>query len=381
MGTSCAYGASPCVRLSHRSHLARRARLLLVFSLLLTATSLDAAAQTVRIGVFGLFKPRRLTLTTANSAVLVAHAGPKALVMDPTAHSSTLSISVAGSQVVVTSPEFTSQAPSLLVTGRGGTPADFILAVPGKLRRRFSGTLLIEADQDGLRAVVEMDLESAVASVVEAESLPGATMEARKAQAVVARSYFAAGTGGHQGFDFCDTTHCQFLRERPAPDTPSSLAARATRGLVLAYDGRPFPAMYSSRCGGRTRTLAELGMPVRSYPYYAVDCEYCRTHALEWSASVSAEDAARLSRRTETERLEVTRKLGWSGVPSNRYTVSLQPGYAVLSGMGIGHGLGLCQHGAAALAQAGASFSTILAHYYPNTSILAIDSRSLVRSH
>src|ERR1039458_7897639 len=42
-----------------------------------------------------------------------------------------------------------------------------------------------------------------------------APSEALKALAVAARSYFVAGKGRHRDFDFCDTTHCQFLREAP----------------------------------------------------------------------------------------------------------------------------------------------------------------------
>ena len=43
----------------------------------------------------------------------------------------------------------------------------------------------------------------------------------------------------------------------------------------------------------------------------------------------------------------------------------------ILSGVGQGHGMGLCQSGAKAMAQDGATFQQILAHYYPNTTIVA----------
>src|SRR6266571_2973368 len=63
-----------------------------------------------------------------------------------------------------------------------------------------------------------MDRETATASVVAAENTPDTPLEALKAQAVAARSYFVAGRGRHHDFDFCDTTHCQFLREPPSAD-------------------------------------------------------------------------------------------------------------------------------------------------------------------
>ena len=79
--------------------------------------------------------------------------------------------------------------------------------------------------------MVTMDLETAVASVVAAESPPGAGLESLKAQAVVARSFLVAAHGRHARSDFCDTTHCQFLREPPAE---GSLAERAARNTAVS---------------------------------------------------------------------------------------------------------------------------------------------------
>jgi stage II sporulation protein D len=41
----------------------------------------------------------------------------------------------------------------------------------------------------------------------------------------------------------------------------------------------------------------------------------------------------------------------------------------ILKGIGQGHGIGLCQSGAAAMAKEGANFQQILSHYYPNAEI------------
>jgi SpoIID/LytB domain protein len=125
--------------------------------------------------------------------------------------------------------------------------------------------------------------------------------------------------GRHHGFDFCDTTHCQFLREPPGADHPAFLAARETAGLVLAFRGAPIAAFYSASCGGRTRTLAEAGLEAAAgYPYFSVECAYsARRHP---------------------------------------------------SGERNGHGVGLCQEGAAQMAaEGGASFAEILRYYYPGT--------------
>jgi stage II sporulation protein D len=356
-------------------------KLTLRLTFLLLATVIPATAQTVRIGVFGLFKPRQLTVTAVEGSALVATAGAKSFVLDPSAGLAILNVSASGSQLLVKSPESSAYASSVRASARDGRASEFILAVPGKLRRRFSGVLQVTADAGVLTAVVEMDLEVAVASAVQAESPPGAPFEALKAQAVATRSYFIAGNGGHRAFDFCDTTHCQFLREPSPADAPANIASLATRGLVLAYRDRPFPALYSASCGGHTRTLADAGLQVRGYPYYAVPCEYCRTHPLPWTVRLVSDDAAMLSRGTEAERLSLARRLGWSTVRSNDYVISLHQDRAVITGVGSGHGIGLCQRGAAALARAGADYRAILAHYYPNTSIVTIETADPKGTH
>jgi SpoIID/LytB domain protein len=118
-----------------------------------------------------------------------------------------------------------------------------------------------------------MDLETAVASVVAAEQAGSTPPEALKAQAVAARSYYTGARHRHRAFDFCDTTHCQFLREPPTSDHPAARAARETAGLVLAFRGAPIEALYSASCGGRTRTLADAGLRAADgYPYFSVEC-------------------------------------------------------------------------------------------------------------
>jgi stage II sporulation protein D len=243
-----------------------------------------------------------------------------------------------------------------------------VVSVPGKITRRYSGKLEIRPDARELIVVVVMPMETAVASVVAAESPPHAPMEALKAQAVATRSFFVAGKGRHHNYDFCDTTHCQFLRAPPGPATAAFRAATATRGLVLAYKDEVFAAMYSASCGGRTHTLADLGIPVHGYPYFAVTCNYCRRHPEKWVTQLKTEDAAALA-PTESARLNLARKLGWKSVPGNSYSSHMDNGSVVLEGVGVGHGIGLCQRGGADMARHGASFLEILQHYYPNAEV------------
>ena len=71
--------------------------------------------------------------------------------------------------------------------------------------------------------------------------------------AVAARTYAMHFGSRHamEGFDFCDTTHCQDLRIAGI-DAHLRSIAEATAGEVLWYDGEPAATYYHANCGGTT---------------------------------------------------------------------------------------------------------------------------------
>jgi hypothetical protein len=295
----------------------RRALLLLIAMLPGPPASPAASPPIVRVGVFGLFHPEGLTVSAAGGVVsLRGDRDGCVLRGDERAH-----LDLAGRALRVTCAGAAFSTYAVQAAGAGGGPEDFDLSVPGRITRRFHGRLAVTAANGELAPVVAMDLETAVASVVGAEQVRSAPLEALKAQAVAARSFLVAAGPRHRGFDFCDTTHCQFLREPATGAHPAARATRETAGLVLAYRGVPIAAFYSASCGGRTRTLVEAGLdPGAGYPYFAVEC------------------ASRAGQHAQGER--------------------------------SGHGIGLCQEGAAGMAaERGASFAEILRHYYPETTL------------
>lgn len=236
---------------------------------------------------------------------------------------------------------------------------DFVLAVPGRIERRFQGRLDVRQAKGELIAVLEAKLEPAVAAVVAAE-MPGSfALEARRAQAIVARSWYAASRGRHGDYDFCDTTHCQVFKE-------SSTVGYAT--LVLRYRGETLAALYSASCGGETMRAEDIGLNADGYPYFRVACT---EHTEPWERSFVGADAKaiRLQPHAESVRLALGRALGWDALPGNNYKMTEQGDALLLKGKGRGHGLGLCQQGAQQMAGQGATAGQIVAHYYPNTTI------------
>jgi stage II sporulation protein D len=325
----------------------------------------DAAS----ISVFGLFHPREFVVTAPAGRALILQAGEQRVVLESSGVSSA-TVRIDGSNLVVSSGRRELHATKVTVAGRGNESADFILEIPSKVRRQYHGTLEIRPAGGNLISVVTLDLETAVGSVVSAESAPDAPLEALKAQAVAARSYLVAGRGRHRDFDFCDTTHCQFFRAAPPAASRVAVAVEATRGLVLAYQSVPLAAMYTRSCSGQTRTPVQVGLPAAAYPYFSVDCEYCRRHPVRWTSYIPAHQAESLRASDETARLAVARHIGWSTVPSNDFSFANDGDRVLLRGVGNGHGIGLCQAGARAMAESGAGFREILLHYYPNTDIV-----------
>lgn len=338
--------------------------------LLFALFTLSASAQTLRIGVFTLFHPLHLEIEPVGSTALVLTGGHAPLILNgERGHRRVIVHFAKGNLLIGDDP-----ASSIKVAARDGSEADFILSVPGKITRHYRGVLTISADEKQLVPVIAMDIETATASVVAAESPPGATIEALKAQAVVARSFLHAGRR-HQDYDFCDTTHCQFLRQPPAPESSAFKATRDTRGLILTWHGEPLAAMYSSRCGGKTLSLRDLGVSATGYPYFSVECAWCRRHPVKWSRALNPADAGRLAQASERQRLALGREYGWSAIPSNHHTSRISAQGFELTGEGAGHGLGLCQYGAAGMAAKGATFAAILRHYYPETELKSIPSQ------
>jgi hypothetical protein len=330
--------------------------------LLLISLHAAASGKDLRIGVFGLFHPHELILRAAPGGALRVSVAGAAWNLEG---SRTARLRVGRLGVLCTVGDRAASAAVVRASGSGGR-TEFFLSVPGKIERRFEASLEVRVRAGELAPIVITDLEMAVASAVAAESFPGAPLEALKAQAIAARSYYLASPARHRDFQFCDTTHCQFLREPPERTSSAGVAGGETKGLVLLNAGAVLAALYSASCGGRTRTLAEAGMATEGYPYYAIECPPCRTSAPDWERSLSTDYSTLIENRSEANRIELGRVLGWDVIPGYNYQVRREGGHLIVHGRGEGHGIGLCQRGASAMAASGANHRVILNYYYPN---------------
>ena len=235
-------------------------------------------------------------------------------------------------------------------------------------------------------------LDDYVAGVLAGEAATDRSPQALRAMAIAARTYAVRFRGRHaaEGFDFCSLTHCQNFKPA-AVNAAQRDATDATSGELVWYQGSPAATYYGQDCGGSLEAGGEPYLPSRPDPACV------RKGAREWSTEIPLGDLTRaLGERVATVeilsrtgsgraqairispsrtlpagdfRLAVGRVLGWNLLRSDLYSVHLQDDRAVFTGHGSGHGIGLCQNGAEALAESGSSDREILAAYYPGTAV------------
>ncbi|MBI4728598.1 MAG: SpoIID/LytB domain-containing protein [Acidobacteria bacterium] len=289
------------------------------------------------------------------------------------------------------------------------------------LRARYRGRIEIALDPDGRLSILDrLDFSDYLAGL--AEVPPSWPREALRAQAIAARSY-ALHSISHpppsaraRGYDICATDRCQVFRgaavELGAFGERWREAVESTQGLALTYAGRAISAFYFSTSAGHTRTNADAWgttpLPyLRRVRAYDEDAPLAR-----WTARVPLADLARILRaagrwstgavtsvtvvrggirirgtgdaRTlskgdlrgalnDQAPCEIPGRYPGEGragrrlpltVPSVSYTASQEGTALVLRGRGWGHGVGMSQWGARALAARGWSTARILTHFY-----------------
>jgi stage II sporulation protein D len=275
---------------------------------------------------------------------------------------------------------------------------------------------VLPAEEGRLTVVNVVPLEEYLRGVVPNELAPEAfpQIEALKAQAVAARSYVLAHLGDYssRGYDVCATAACQVYRGSASEHPLTDRAVAETRGTVASWRGRPIHAFYTSTCGGHTEEgtsvleegapyLRGVACPTESASGTPVDPKG------QWQVRLRPGDVARaVARYGSVGRVLdlVPTRVGVSGrvvelrvtgtegaldlrgqrvqlglglreslfVLQRETSVSGEIERFVFTGKGWGHGVGLCQIGAAGMARAGASFDEILKHYYRGVSVAAL---------
>ncbi|MBS1149544.1 MAG: Stage sporulation protein [Myxococcaceae bacterium] len=281
-----------------------------------------------------------------------------------------------------------------------------IRVLSGALKRRYYARLSLSNEAEVLRFINTIDVEDYLPSVVEAEA-GGSPPAALEAQAIVSRTFAVASRGRHSasGYDLCDLSHCQVFRGHDDESAAARKAVKQSAGQVLLVGGVVLkPAFFHSSCGGGTSKAIDVfseegaGGGVNDTGKDGPLCKDAEGFAWEWSierielaAALGANPQGDLSafeilRRDGSGRVlqlksfgkrysgvefasKLGRAFGWQTFRSLRVTMEQVEGLIRFKGQGLGHGVGLCQQGAKALAGKGADSRAILARYFPDCQV------------
>jgi len=300
-------------------------------------------------------------------------------------------------------------ADSLTITPSSGA-ALFRLRAPGKEEavKILDGVLKIRSFPGSLQVLNVTSVESYLPGVVRAEAGKYGPPDYFRAQAVVARTYVYRNINRHEldGYNLCDDTHCQvypgMIIELPIVD-----ACHSTTGQVLIdRDSMLIVAAFHGNCGGVTASSADVWLA--GYPYLvSVNDPWCGYSAsstwnksiplADWNSFLRAkgiapgEETALYSNPGTTPVRKMDRSVAGRHITSEEIRVlfGLRSAYFTLipsgdkimvSGRGYGHGVGLCQDGAKAMAEKKVTYDKITGFYYPGTRITDVkNARRLVR--
>lgn len=259
----------------------------------------------------------------------------------------------------------------------------------------------------GMTVVNNVFVEDYLYGVVPKEMPPSWSAEALRAQSVSARTFALKNRNRYstEGFDLCSTAHCQVYEGMSAENHSTTEAVDRTHGEVLFYKGEIIDALFHTDSGGMTESAEYVwGSAV---PYLRAVAEP-QMQTQPWNRAVSVDSFVQImeksgkplgtlkeihlspltvgkgsSDRSPSGRVRSAEFVGSKGrvvlsgndlrsmfsLPSTLFNVHCSGEEVLFSGYGSGHGLGLSQWGAKALADKGNTYKDILLHYYSGVTL------------
>ena len=279
---------------------------------------------------------------------------------------------------------------------------------------KYSTIKLLHKDTDKIE---EVKLDDYITCVVSAEMPVTYDVEALKAQAVVARTYTIykiTTSKKHENADICDkSTCCQAWLskenrlnkwdEEKATDNWNKIvkAVNDTIGEIIVYNGKPINAFFHANSGGKTEVPFYVwggsGYPYlqvvetsgeENYSQYSSEAKFSKKEFInkikekhkDFKIDFDEENCIEISQRDKSDRV-VTVKIGnlnlsgvetrtLLGLRSANFTVHISENEVKFKVIGYGHGVGMSQTGADALAKQGKNYEEIIKHFYAGVEII-----------
>lgn len=283
--------------------------------------------------------------------------------------------------------------------------------LPEDIRQSSDGVpqLRVYVKEEG--AIREMDLEEYLCGVLAGEMKNDWPEEALKAQAILARTFVIKFITEKQSkYENADIS--TDIEEAQAYDADGinervRAAVKATRGQILCYRDEPIYAWFHAHSGGRTATAQE-GLSYKDEAPYtqsveSVESDQAPEEAAEWQAEFTQQQVIAAAAdvginlgdtvqtvepgaKGESGRLKTLRVNG-TEVPANEFRIAIgsqemrstyltdlkyEDGLLVVSGKGYGHGVGMSQWGAYAMAEDGKNAEEIINMYFKDVNFVQI---------
>jgi len=290
--------------------------------------------------------------------------------------------------------------------------------------RRYAGELRISLNNKKLNIINYLKLEKYLKSVVGSEMPKEFPLSALQAQAIAARTYALKLLDKNKLFDLHSTEASQVYLGLESETSKINRAVRSTSSLALFHKNKLINAVFHSSSGGRTENSGQVWKYQLPYLKSVVDYDQnstkyswknkfnsvelkkkfpnlggvnsiqiidksntgrvlkVRIQGNNGNKIISGKDLRKrlqlLSTKFEVylsfNQINLDNKLHFSDKIVDEY--SLQPlppipvnHFLVVEGYGAGHGVGMSQWGAKAMAERGSSFREILKHYYTGVQI------------
>jgi len=279
--------------------------------------------------------------------------------------------------------------------------APSIIRINGK---SYRGLVDFYPAEKGILVVNEIPIEEYLVGLINCEISSLWPVEAVKAQAVIARSYAIYQKDARRGslYHLESSVMDQVYEGVEIEDSRAARAVQETAGEVLVFSGAVIQAFYHSNCGGHTEAAQNVWGA--DLPYLqGVDCKYClAAPSSKWEQvlplkkiesqlkasgyQVSGLNSIRAGKINRSGRLQnvilslpkgdlvisavnFRKAVGYSVIKSTNFSVRPSGDSALFTGLGNGHGVGLCQWGSKQRAGDGFNYREILSYYYPGVRI------------
>lgn len=263
-----------------------------------------------------------------------------------------------------------------------------------KFEEKISGTVTVYNHLTG--EISDMNLEEYTSRCMSAEMPESFHKEALKAQAVAIRSYTLSKkiTDEHKDAKVCtDFNHCMaFLQEGEVGEAFLS-AVKETENQVLLFDGKIANTVFHAMSSGKTENAHDVWGGFVPYLVSAeckgdMDNEKYKTEVnISWNeAFLKLGISEKVVGKTEKSEGGGVKKIVLGGkefsgseirnafnLRSSAFDVAEMKDGLLFTVYGYGHGVGMSQYGADALARSGMTYKEILSHFYKDTELISID--------